>query len=104
MLSYAAPGGAMLLNILPSQLLKTSTISDAKSLNTVGNVHILVPIFLYTVRNAVPDADAGSVVRCCAVLHLTTVPVLGQIRGSGPRSRISVSILKRVPHFFKAKL
>jgi hypothetical protein len=24
-----------------------------------------------TVRNAVPDADAGSVVRCCEVPHLT---------------------------------
>jgi hypothetical protein len=47
-----------------------------------------------TVRNADPDADAGSVVRCCAVPHLTTVPVRGRTRGSGPRSRIRVSILK----------
>ena len=47
-----------------------------------------------TVRNADPDADAGSVVRCCAVPHLTTVPVRGRTRGSGLRSRIRVSILK----------
>ncbi len=39
-----------------------------------------------TVRNAVPDADAGSVVRCCTVPHLTMVPVRGRTRGSGPRS------------------
>ncbi len=39
-----------------------------------------------TVRNADPDADAGSIVRCCAVPHLTTVPVRGRTRGSGLQS------------------
>ena len=39
-----------------------------------------------TVRNAVPDADAGSVVRCCTVPHLNTVPARGRTRGSGLRS------------------
>ena len=50
-----------------------------------------------TVRNAVPDADAGSVVRCCMVPHLKY--------GTGARAdariqtsvRIRVSILKPVP-------
>ncbi len=47
---YAAPGGAMLLNILLLQLLKTSTTSDAKSLNTVGNVHRLVYLYIQSCR------------------------------------------------------
>ena len=55
------------------------------------------------VRNAVPDADAGSVVRCCTVLHLTTVPARGRTRGSGPRSGSASQSSNRVPHFFKAK-
>jgi hypothetical protein len=33
----------------------------------------------HMVRYADPDADAGSVVRCCAVPHLTTVPVRGRV-------------------------
>ncbi len=58
-----------------------------------------------TVRNADPDADAGSVVRYCAVPHLTTVPVRGWTRRSGLRSRIRVSILKPgTASFFKAKI
>jgi hypothetical protein len=55
------------------------------------------------VRNADPDADAGSVVRCCGVPHLTTVPVRGRTRGSGPRSGYSSQSSNRVPHLFKAK-
>ena len=47
-----------------------------------------------TVRNAVPDADAGSVVRCCAVPHLTTVPVRGRTR-LNPQTGYHI--------FFKAK-
>ncbi len=57
-----------------------------------------------TVRNADPDADAGFVVSCCAVPHLTTVPVRGRTRGSGPRSRIRVSILKPGTASFLKKL
>jgi hypothetical protein len=53
-----------------------------------------------TVRNADRDADAGSVVRCCAVLRLFTVPVRGRTRGSGPRSRIRVSLLKPRTAYF----
>jgi hypothetical protein len=47
-----------------------------------------------TVRNAEPDVDAGSIVRCCAVPRLFTVPVQGRMRGSGLWSRIRVSLLK----------
>ena len=53
------------------------------------------------VRNAVPDADAGSVVRCCTVPHLkygTGARADARIRTS---VRIRVSILKPVPHLFK---
>ncbi len=50
------------------------------------------------VRNADPDADAGSVVRCCAVPHLTAVPVRGQTRGSrnkpGTASFLKAKIVK----------
>ncbi len=57
-----------------------------------------------TVRNAVPDADAGSVVCCCAVPHLTMVPVRGRTRGSGPRSGSASQSSNRVPHpFLKLK-
>ncbi len=43
-----------------------------------------------TVRNAVPDADAGSVVRCCMVPHLKY--------GTGARAdaRIQTSFLKKL--------
>jgi hypothetical protein len=51
-----------------------------------------------TVWNADPDADAGSVVRCCAVPHLTPVPVRGGTRGSGPGSASQSS--NRVLHLF----
>ncbi len=47
-----------------------------------------------TVQNADPDADAGSVVRCCAVPHLTTVPVRGADARIRTSVRIRVSILK----------
>ena len=57
----------------------------------------------HTVRNAVPDADAGSVVRCCAVPHLTTVPVRGRTRGSGPRSGSASHLQTGYRIFFKAK-
>ena len=57
-----------------------------------------------TVRNAVPDADAGSVVRCCAVPHLTTVPVRGRTHGSRSRSGSASQSSNRVPHLFKAKM
>ena len=53
-----------------------------------------------TVRNADPDADAGSIVRCCAVPHLTTVPVRGRTSGSGPRSGSASQSSNRVPHLF----
>ncbi len=57
-----------------------------------------------TVRNAVPDADAGSVVRYCTVPHLTTVPARGRTRGSGPRSGSASQSSNRVPHpFLKLK-
>ncbi len=52
------------------------------------------------VRNADPDADAGSVVRCCAVPHLTKVPVRGRTRGSGPRSGSASQSSNWVPHLF----
>ncbi len=59
----------------------------------------------HTVRNVDPDADAGSVVRCCVVPRLSTVPVQGRTRGSGLRSWIRVSILKlRTASFNKAKI
>ncbi len=51
-----------------------------------------------TVRNADPDADAGSVVRCCAEPHLTTVPV----RGRGPDPRLNPQTGYRI--FFEAKM
>jgi hypothetical protein len=54
----------------------------------------------HTVRNAVPDADAGSVVRCCAVPHLTTVTVQGRTSGSGHRSGSASQSSNRVPHLF----
>ena len=57
-----------------------------------------------TVRNAVPDADARSVVRCCTVPHLNTVPAGGRIRGSGLRSGSASQSSNRVPHLFKAKI
>ena len=47
-----------------------------------------------TVRNAVPDADAGSVVRCCTVPHLNTVPARGADARIRTSVRIRVSILK----------
>ncbi len=47
-----------------------------------------------TVRNADPDADAGSEVRCCAVPHLTKVPVRGRTRESS----------NGVPHLFLAEI
>ncbi len=53
-----------------------------------------------TVQNAVPDADAGSVVRCCAVPHLTMVSVRGRTRGPGPRSGSASQSSNRVPHLF----
>ncbi len=56
-----------------------------------------------TVRNVDPDADAGSVVCCCAVPHLTKVPARGRTRGSGPRSGSTSQSSNRVPHFFKLK-
>ena len=55
-----------------------------------------------TVRNA--DADAGFVVRCCAVPHLTTVPVRGRTRGSGPRSDPRLNPQTGYRIFFKAKM
>ena len=53
-----------------------------------------------TVRNAVPDADAGSVVRCCTVPHLTTVPARGRTRGSGLRSGSASHSSNRIRDFF----
>ena len=52
------------------------------------------------VRNADPDADAESVVRCCAVSHLITVPVRGRTHGSGPRSGSASQSSNWVPHLF----
>ncbi len=57
-----------------------------------------------TVRNADLDADAGSVVRCCAVPHLTTLPVRGRTGGFGPRSGSASQSSNRVPHLVKAKM
>ena len=54
-----------------------------------------------TVRNADPDADAGSVVRCCAVPHFTAVPVRGRTHGSGLRSGSASQSSNRVPHLLK---
>jgi hypothetical protein len=56
-----------------------------------------------TVQNADLDADAGSVVRCCAVPRLSTVPVRGRTCRSGLRSRIGVSLLATAS-FNKAKI
>ncbi len=52
------------------------------------------------VRNADPDADAGSVVRCCAVPHLITVPYEG---GRGPDLRLNPQTGYRI-FFLKAKM
>ena len=57
-----------------------------------------------TVRNAVPDADAGSIVHCCTVPHLNTVPARGRTRGSGLRSGSASQSSNRVPHLSKKKL
>ena len=56
-----------------------------------------------TMRNAVPDADAGSVVRCCTVPHLTTVPARGRTRDPdfGPDPCLNPQTGYRI--FFKAK-
>jgi hypothetical protein len=63
------------------------------------------PVANRTVRNADPDADAGSVVRCCAVPCLFTVPVRGRTRGSGLWSRVRVSFLKpRIALFKNSKM
>ena len=45
-----------------------------------------------TVRNADLDADAGSVVRCCAVPHLTTVPVRGRTSGKSTVQEIFIQL------------
>ncbi len=56
-----------------------------------------------TVRNADLDADAGSVVRCCAVQHLTTYRCEGGRADPdlGPDPRLNPQTGYRI--FFKAE-
>ncbi len=60
--------GKVLIRVLDSDPDTQQLYFDAPMQNSNADAYC-------TVRNAVPDADAGSVVRCCAVPHLITVPV-----------------------------
>ncbi len=79
--------GKVRIRVLDSDPDKQQFYFDAPKQNSNADAY-------HAVRNADPDADAGSVVRCCMVPHLTAVPVRGRMRGSGPRYRI----------LFKAKM